>query len=64
MSFLIAELISIVLQFVLFLPFYLIYRKDCKQIGKENLAVPLSERFFIWVIYCPIWVVPILQLSK
>jgi hypothetical protein len=41
---------------VLFLPFYLIWRNDCKKIGKDNLAVSLSERFFYWLILCPIWI--------
>jgi len=48
-------LICILLQFVLFIPFYLIWKNDCKTIGKENLAVPLSERFIAWMLYCPIW---------
>jgi hypothetical protein len=45
------------LQFILFIPFYLIWRKDCKEIGKENLAVSLEERFFYWLGLCPIWAV-------
>lgn len=64
MNFWILELIFIVLQLVLFIPFYFIWRKDCKEIGKENLAVPLSERFFVWIAFCPIWAIPILQLVK
>lgn len=64
MGFWIVELICIALQFVLFLPFYLIWRKDCKEIGKENLAVPLSERFLVWIVFCPMWAVPILQLGN
>jgi len=43
------------LQFILFIPFYLIWRKDCKEIGKDNLAVSLEERFFYWAMFCPIW---------
>jgi hypothetical protein len=50
-------LICILLQLVLFIPFYLIWRNDCKEIGKENLAVSLSERFIAWIIYCPIWLI-------
>ena len=53
-------LICILLQFVLFIPFYLIWKNDCKTIGKENLAVPLSERFIAWMLYCPIWLTPFL----
>jgi hypothetical protein len=64
MSFLFAELICIALQFICFIPFYLIWRKDCKERGKENLAVPLSERFFVWAVACPMWAVPILQICK
>jgi len=48
-------LVCILLQFVLFIPFYIIWRNDCKKIGKDNLAVSLSERFFYWLIFCPIW---------
>ena len=50
-------LICILLQLVLFIPFYLIWRNDCKEIGKENLAVSLSERFISWILYCPIWLI-------
>ena len=50
-------LICILLQLILFIPFYLIWRKDCKEIGKENLAVSLSERFMAWILYCPIWAI-------
>lgn len=53
-------LIYILLQFVLFIPFYLIWKNDCKTIGKENLAVSLSERFIAWMLYCPIWLTPFL----
>lgn len=64
MNFWILELICVILQLILFLPFYFIWRKDCKEIGKDDLAVPLSERFLVWVLYFPIWVIPILGLSK
>lgn len=50
-------LICIFLQLVLFIPFYLIYRNDCKKIGKDNLAVSLQERFLAWLILCPIWLI-------
>jgi hypothetical protein len=49
-------LICILIQLLTFIPFYLIWRKDCKEIGKDNLAVSLSERFFYWLILCPIWI--------
>jgi hypothetical protein len=54
-------LICILLQLVLFIPFYLIWRKDCKEIGKDNLAVSLQERFLTWLIFCPIWLVGLLD---
>ena len=47
------------LQLILFIPFYLIWLSDCKRFGKENLAVSLSERFLAWVVFCPIWIVPL-----
>jgi hypothetical protein len=46
-QFLMFEAVMITLQFLLFLPFYGIYREDCRQIGKKNLAVPLHERFLV-----------------
>ena len=54
-------LVCILLQFVLFLPFYLIWRNDYKKIGKDNLAVSLSERFFYWLILCPIWILGLVE---
>ena len=53
--------LSLLLQVILFLPFYLIWRRDCKEIGKDNLAVSLEERFFAWLLFCPIWVLPFLN---
>lgn len=60
MTFWVTELICIVIQLVLFLPFYFIWRKDCEEIGK-NLAVSLEDRFFAWLLYFPIWIIPMLQ---
>lgn len=60
MTFWIAELIFVGVQLGLFLPFYFIWRNDCKEIGKENLAVPLKTRFIYWCIYFPIWAIPII----
>lgn len=60
-SLFVVEIICILLQFVLFIPFYIVYRNDCKEIGRENLAVSLRERFFHWCILFPIWLVPILR---
>lgn len=54
-------LICVALQIILFIPFFLEWKKDCKEIGKENLAVSLKERFMTWIIFCPIWIVPFLR---
>ena len=54
-------LIFAALQIILFIPFFLVWRKDCKEIGKENLAVSLKERFVTWIIFCPIWATPFLR---
>ena len=54
-------LICALLQIVLFIPFYLVWRKDCKTIGKDNLAVSLQERFLYWLIFCPIWLCGVLE---
>jgi hypothetical protein len=56
--------VCIALQFILFIPFFIIWKKDCKEIGKENLAVSLKERFTVWVIYFPIWLLPLLNVLK
>ena len=63
LGFLTTTLIALLLQFVLFIPFYIIWRKDCKERGKENLAVSLKERFLHWLILCPIWMLPIIILK-
>lgn len=57
-------IVGIALQFILFIPFFIIWKKDCKEIGKENLAVSLKERFIAWVIYFPIWLLPFLDILK
>ena len=33
---------------------YMIYKKDCKEIGQENLAVPWGDRVFAWFA-CGFW---------
>jgi hypothetical protein len=53
--------VCILLQLILFLPFYLLWRKDCKKLGKDNLAVSLEERFFVWLGFCPIWILVFLD---
>jgi hypothetical protein len=49
-------IIGIFLQLILFIPFYFIWKKDCKELGKENLAVSLEIRFMVWLVVCPIWI--------
>ena len=51
----------IVLQLILFIPFYLVWRNDCNAIGKDDLAVSLKERFAMWLMVCPIWVLSIIK---
>jgi hypothetical protein len=62
MNFWILELICIVLQFVGFIPFYLMWRNDCKEIGKDGLAISLGRRFIAWLVFFPIWAMPLLLL--
>ena len=38
--------ILILLNVVCYILVWQVWRKDCKEIGKNNLAVPLKERFF------------------
>ena len=54
-------LLAIAAQFVLFIPFYIEWKKDCERIGKENLAASLKERFITWLICCPIWIIGLLK---
>lgn len=63
-TFFIMTCAALAAQFVLFIPFFLVWRKDCKEIGKDNLAVSLRERFVAWVLWCPIWLFPVLALTK
>ncbi len=57
-------LLPLLIQIVFFIPFYIIYIKDCKKIGKENLAVSLTERFIAYLLVFPIWVFYILEFIK
>ena len=50
------DVILMALQLILFIPFYFIWKKDCKNVGKENLAVSLEERFIAFMAVCPIWI--------
>lgn len=61
-SFIFAEIVCVFLQIVLFVLFYLIWVKDCKKYGKNNLAVSLKERFACWALCFPFWLVSILHL--
>ena len=54
-------LICAALQIILFVPFFIIWRNDCRKFGKDNLAVSLQERFTAWILFCPIWIVPFLR---
>lgn len=56
--------ICIFLQILLFIPFYFKWKKDCKEIGKDNLAVSLAERFLYWCLVFPFWLVPIMIYIK
>jgi len=50
-------LIYFLLQLIIFIPFYFIWKNDCNKLGKANLAVSLEERFFYFLIFCPIWLI-------
>ena len=58
MNFWIFEIVMVVLQLLLFIPFYLMWRKDSKEIG-EDLAVSLLERFMSYIVLFPLWLIPI-----
>ena len=59
-KFAIFSIICIILQFILFIPFYLEWKKDCSIIGEKHLAVSLKHRFLAWLIIFPLWFAPIL----
>lgn len=54
-------LFCVALQIVLFIPFFIIWKNDCRIFGKDNLAAPLKERFAMWIIFFPIWIIPFLK---
>ena len=58
MNFWIFEIVMVVLQLLLFIPFYLVWRKDRKEIG-EDLAVSLLEMFMSYIVFFPLWIIPI-----
>ena len=58
MNFWIFEIVMVVLQLLLFIPFYLVWRKDRKEIG-EDLAVSLLERFMYYIVFFPLCILPI-----
>lgn len=59
-----AEAVFVLIQFLLFVPFFCRWKKDCKEISKEKLAVTLRERFFWWVVLFPLWLVPVLWYAE
>lgn len=54
-------LIFTALQFILFVPFFIIWKNDCRELGKDNLAASLEERLIAWITLCPIWIIPFLR---
>ena len=63
MNFWLFEAICVAAQLILFTPFWLKWQKDCKEIGKDNLAVPLSKRFLTWLVFFPFWAIPLFRLG-
>ena len=63
-SFILFSLICVALQVILFIPFIFIWKKDCKKIGKDRLAVSLKERFAAWLLVFPIWIQPIVCILR
>jgi hypothetical protein len=57
---LIFSIVCILLQSVPLLIAYIGWKKDCKTIGKERLAVPLSGRIWAGLICFPFWIGPII----
>lgn len=63
MKLLIFALCCIAVQLIGFIPFYFKWKKDCKEIWKEMLAVSLQDRFIAWLICFPFWSFPLLVLA-
>lgn len=57
---LIFSIVCIVLQLIPVAIAYFGWKKDCKTIGKERLAVSLSERIWAGLICFPFWLGPII----
>lgn len=49
-------LICLTMQIIVVISVYFIWKKDCKEIGKENLAVSLGERLIVSFIVFPFWI--------
>lgn len=60
----VSAIAGFVLQFLGFIPFYFVYKKDCKEIGKDNLAISLPERFIIWCLFVPFWLIGLMVAFK
>lgn len=60
-TFFVTEIVAVFAQFLLFTPFFFIWRNDCKSIGKENFAVPIKTRFSYWCIFFPFWAIPLIS---
>lgn len=54
MKWILLELLFIAVQLIGFIPFYFIWRKDCKEIGKEHLAVSLKKTLLGVVLIFPV----------
>lgn len=61
--FILLSIIAIILQLLGFIPVYLKYRKDCKEIGKDKLSVSLLDRILYYLIVFPFWAMPLLYSS-
>lgn len=45
-------LVIFIIQLFGYIPVYLIWKRDCKTIGRERLAVPLSDRTMNYILIC------------
>lgn len=37
---------------------YRVYRRDCREIGRDNLAVPWGKRIMVWAA-CGFWMIDV-----
>lgn len=56
-----AVIFCIAVQVFSFAPFYVAWKQDLEKYGSD-LGVPLWKRFAVWLVICPVWLLPVVTL--